>query len=85
MVNKLNFISPFNTFKENEKPDDPLAREVIKWMEKDKTTVEWVFNSFPSQEFKDDFGNALLEYVQGSKSWDNVKSTAIESWKNSKS
>lgn len=84
-VNKLNFISPFNTFKENEKPDDPLAREVIKWMEKDKTTVEWVFNSFPSQEFKDDFGNALLEYVQGTKSFDDVKKVTVDGWKSAKS
>ena len=84
-VNKLNFISPFNTFKENERPDDPLAREVIKWMEKDKTTVEWVFNSFPSQEFKDDFGNALLEYVQGTKSFDDVKKVTVDGWKSAKS
>lgn len=84
-VNKLNFISPFNTFKENERPDDPLAREVIKWMEKDKTTVEWAFNSFPSQEFKDDFGNALLEYVQGTKSFDDVKKVTVDGWKSAKS
>lgn len=84
-VNKLNFISPFNTFKENERPDDPLAREVIKWMEKDKTMVEWVFNSFPSQEFKDDFGNALLEYVQGTKSFDDVKKVTVDGWKSAKS
>lgn len=84
-VNKLDFISPFNTFKENERPDDPLAREVIKWMEKDKTTVEWVFNSFPSQEFKDDFGNALLEYVQGTKSFDDVKKVTVDGWKSAKS
>lgn len=84
-VNKLNFISPFNTFKENERPDDPLAREVIKRMEKDKTTVEWVFNSFPSQEFKDDFGNALLEYVQGTKSFDDVKKVTVDGWKSAKS
>lgn len=84
-VNKLDFISPFNTFKENERPDDPLAREVIRWMEKDKTTVEWVFNSFPSQEFKDDFGNALLEYVQGTKSFDDVKKVTVDGWKSAKS
>ena len=84
VVNKLNFISPFNTFDENEKPDDPLAREVISWMEKDKTTVEWVFNSFPSLDFKDDVGNALLEYVQGSKSWEDVEKATKDSWKASR-
>ncbi len=81
VVNKLKFISPFNTFEDSEKPDDPLAKEVISWMEKDKTTVEWAFNSFPGLEFKDEVGNALLEYVQGSKSWEDVKATTINSWK----
>ena len=85
VVNKLKFISPFNTFNDDEKPDDPLAREVIRWMESDKTTVEWVFNSFPSLDFKDDVGNALLEYVQGSKTFDDVKKTTIESWKATRS
>lgn len=85
VVNKLKFISPFNTFNDDEKPDDPLAREVIRWMESDKATVEWVFNSFPSLDFKDDVGNALLEYVQGSKTFDDVKKTTVESWKATRS
>lgn len=85
VVNKLKFISPFNTFKDNEKPDDPLAREIIKWMESDKTTVEWVFSSFPGLDFKDSVGSALLEYVQGSKTWDDVKKTTVDSWAAAKS
>ena len=84
VVNKLNFISPFNTFDDNEKPNDPLARQVISWMEKDKTNIEWVFNSFPSLDFKNDVGNALLEYIQGSKSWNEVRNITVESWKNSR-
>lgn len=85
VVDELKLISPFNTFEDNEKPDDPLAREVISWMEKDNTTVEWVFNSFPSLDFKNNVGDALLEYVQGSKNWDDVKKATIESWKDSRS
>ena len=85
VVNKLKFISPFNTFKDNEKPIDPLAKEILKWMESDKTTVEWVFNSFPGLDFKDNVGSALLEYVQGSKTWDDVKKTTVDSWAAAKS
>ncbi len=81
VVNKLNFIAPFNTFKDDEKPDDPLAREILNWMEKDVVNLEWTFNSFPSQKFKDDFGNAMLEYVQGSKDWKHVEETFRNSWK----
>ena len=81
VINKLKFISPFNTFKDDEKPEDPLAKEIFRWMEKDVNNLEWTFNSFPGQQFKDDFGNAMLEYVQGSKDWQHVKNTFKNSWK----
>ena len=82
VVNKLKFISPFNTFKDDEMPEDPLAKEILSWMKKDVNNLEWTFNSFPGQQFKDDFGNALLEYVQGSKDWSHVEKTFRNSWKN---
>lgn len=85
VVNKLKFIAPFNTFDDDEKPDDPLAREIISWMENDNVTVEWVFNSFPSLDFKNNVGDALLEYIQGSKTWDDVKKATVESWKEARS
>lgn len=81
VVNKLGFIAPFNTFKDDEKPDDPLAREILNWMEKDVNNLEWTFNSFPGQQFKDDFGNAMLEYIQGKKDWKHVETTVKNSWK----
>ncbi|NLG04346.1 MAG: extracellular solute-binding protein, partial [Clostridia bacterium] len=71
VTNKLGFIAPFNTFTDAEKPTDPLAQEVIKYMgDSSLTSVAWNFTSFPSQQFKDDFGAALLEYASGSLSWD---------------
>lgn len=86
VTNKLGFIAPFDTFSDDEKPSDPLARELLSWMEKDGvTSIPWAFASFPSQEFKDNVGAALLEYVQGSKSWDDVVSTTKDQWKNEKS
>lgn len=82
VVNELGFIAPFNTFEDDEKPTDPLAREVLAWMEKDNvTSVPWVFSSFPSEQFKTDFGDALLEYTQGTKTWDDVVNVVRESWK----
>lgn len=80
--NDLGFIAPFNTFEEDEKPTDPLAREVLAWMEKDGvTSVAWTFASFPSEDFKNYFGDALLEYVQGTKTWDDVVTVVKDSWK----
>ena len=81
VINELGFIAPFDTFEEDEKPADPLAREVLAWMEKDTTAVEWTFASFPSEEFKNYFGDALLEYVQGSMEWDEVVTIVKDSWK----
>lgn len=81
VTNKLGFIAPFNTFAEDETPTDPLAKEVIRYMsDSSKVSVAWNFTTFPSQQFKDDFGSALLEYAAGSITWDDVKSTVITQW-----
>ena len=81
VTEKLGFIAPFNTFDDDEKPDDPLAREILDWMNRDVETVDWTFNSFPSQDFKTAFGDAMLEYFQGTKDWDYVKKTVVDTWK----
>lgn len=81
VTDELEFITPFNTFSDEEAPDDPLAKSVLYWMNKDVKTVEWTFSSFPSQEFKNSFSDALLEYVQGTKEWDYVRKTVVDSWK----
>ena len=81
VTNDLGFIAPFNTFSDDEKPTDPLAQEVLRYMaDSSKTSVAWNFTSFPSQQFKDDFGAALLEYASGSVDWDAVKTTVVERW-----
>lgn len=84
VTKELGFIAPFNTFNEDEKPVDPLAKEVMSWMEKDVTSVAWTFAAFPSDDFKNEFGDALLQYAQGNNTWDQVSQTVIESWKNEK-
>ena len=80
VVNKLGFNAPFNTFSDDEKPDDPLSREVLRWLEKDVNNLEWTFLSFPSEEFKNRFGASLLEYAQGNKDWNTVVSDVTSSW-----
>lgn len=82
VIEKLNFIAPFDTFTETEKPSDPLAKEVIRWMEKEGTTsVAWNFTVFPSQAFKDNFGAGLLQYAQGTMPWEDVVSKVVADWK----
>lgn len=81
VTNELGFIAPFDSFTDAEKPSDPLSKEVLAWMEKDTTSVVWTFAAFPSEDFKNAFGDALLEYVQGGLDWDQVVTVVKESWK----
>lgn len=83
--NQLGFIAPFNTFTDSEKPSDPLAKEVSDWMAKGGTSVPWTFAVFPSQEFKNVFGSALLQYAQGNATWEEVVTTVKDTWKSEKS
>ncbi len=81
VLNELELITPFDTFSEKESPSDPLAQEVIRWMNKENIkTVPWVFDVFPSLNFKNDFGDVLLQYAQGTKQWDEVKQLVVERW-----
>ena len=81
VTNKLGFIAPFDTFSDDERPSDPLAKEVLRWMNKENTeTIPWYFTLFPSQTFKDNFGASLLKYAQGTKDWDAVKRDMVADW-----
>ncbi len=82
VTNKLDFIAPFDTFSDAEKPKDPLSREVSDWLEKEEVyNIPWNFTVFPGQNFKSDFGSALLQYAQGNKAWDEVKEIFVRRWK----
>lgn len=85
VTNKLGFIAPFDTFEEDEKPEDPLAQQVITAMaDSEHSSVAWNFTAFPSQTFKDQFGRELLSYVKGETSWESVVSNVKEQWKEQK-
>ncbi len=86
VVNELGFVAPFTSFGDNEKPSDPLAKEVLAWMEKDGfTSVKWSFAGIPSEQWKNDFGASLLKYVQGQKEWSAVVDDAKASWASERS
>lgn len=80
MVEKLGNIAPFNTFTRNERPSDPLAQSILEHMDKGEVAVPWVFQSFPSQNFKDAFGAKLTEYTLGTKSWEEIVDETIKLW-----
>lgn len=81
VTNDLKFIAPFDTFAENEKPSDPLAKEVIRYVSNtDLYNVAWNFVKFPGQTWKNDFGAALLQYAQGQMKWEDVVTLAVTEW-----
>lgn len=81
VTSELGFISPFNTFDADENPSDPLAQEIVRYMDNsDLTSVSWNFTSFPSQEFKNQFGAGLLQYTTGAYEWDQVVDEVVTSW-----
>jgi raffinose/stachyose/melibiose transport system substrate-binding protein len=82
VTNDLKFIAPFDTFADNEKPTDPLAKSLLSYTANTALyNVAWDFAIFPGQTFKDNFGAALLQYAQGTMQWDAVKQLFIDQWK----
>ncbi|MBO5652668.1 MAG: ABC transporter substrate-binding protein [Clostridia bacterium] len=82
VTEELDFIAPFDTFDEKNRPTDPLARQVSEWLAKEEVyNVPWQFTVFPGTEFKNDFGAALLQYAQGNKTWEQVKQIFVTRWK----
>ena len=82
----LGFITPFNTFTDAEQPTDPLAKEIVRYLsDENYNNIPWIFTAFPSEAFKKDVGNALLEYAQGTKKWEDVEKTVISKWKSERS
>lgn len=85
VTNELGFISPFNTFSDDESPSDPLAQEVLADMNNEATaSVSWNFTAFPSQQFKDDFGSDLLSYAKEEMSWEDVIRETKAEWASEK-
>ena len=79
MSSDMGFTTPFKSF-DDVKSDNPLVQEAVKDSKSGKTQVSWNFTMMPSEQWKNDLGNALLEYAQGTGSWDKVKSAFVDNW-----
>jgi raffinose/stachyose/melibiose transport system substrate-binding protein len=44
------------------------------------SSIPWAFAAIPSEDWKNSFGAALLEYAQGQKTWNQVSKVAIDQW-----
>jgi raffinose/stachyose/melibiose transport system substrate-binding protein len=85
VVEKFGFTAPFTTFDASERPTDPLALEMFRYIDDpNRTSVTWNFVSFPSQEFKNLLGAALYQYALGQKTWDALVTETKASWASEK-
>lgn len=76
---EMGFTTPFKTF-DDVKTDNPLVAAAVADQKSGKTQVSWNFTMMPSEQWKNDLGNALLEYAQGTGSWDKVKTAFVDGW-----
>lgn len=85
LVNEnLGFLAPFEGFK-NVEPKDALSKAVHKYMNNtDLKTIEWTFQSYPSDTFKDLFGAGIVEYAKGIITKDELKNIFVSKWKSEK-
>ena len=82
MRDKFQVLTPFTTFAENELPSNPLDKEVWRYLNNAKVkNIPWLFSGFPNETFKNDVGGALMDYVRGNMTWDEVEKKIKDSWK----
>ncbi|MDR1374942.1 MAG: ABC transporter substrate-binding protein [Treponema sp.] len=85
VLEEMGFVAPFSTFSPEERPDNPLVREMFFYLDMPGIySVSWNFPTFPSQEFKNDLGAALYDYALGTKTWDQVTRIFIDTWASEK-
>lgn len=81
VTNKLQFITVFDTFSEEETPSNPLARQVAQYISDESlSSVSWNFTTFPSQKYKDKLSEHLLMYIDGEMDWDGVSKYVVDQW-----
>ncbi len=77
----MGFVTPFDTFDEDAyKASNPLVDAANEYIAAGKTSVAWCFTTMPSEHWKDMVGSALLEYAQGTGTWDDVKTAFVDGW-----
>ncbi len=76
----MGFTTPFKTF-DKVKSDNPLVEEAVEDSNSGQQQVAWNFTMMPSEEWKNQLGQAMLAYAQGNGSWDDVQKAFVDNWK----
>ena len=80
LANQMGFVTPFKAFDDGYTAHNALLDAAARYIAEGKTSVSWNFPTMPSETWKNNVGAALLEYAQGTGSWDNVKTAFVDGW-----
>jgi len=80
LANKMGFVTPFKTFDDGYMTKNALIAAANEYIAAGKTAVAWTFTTMPSETWKNNLGSALLEYAQGTGTWDGVKTAFVDGW-----
>lgn len=80
LAKDMGFVTPFTTFTDDYLPANPLVAAAAEDTKKGNYTVTWNFTTMPSEEWKNQLGSAMLEYAQGTGTWDAVKTAFVDNW-----
>ena len=75
----MGFTTPFKTF-DDVTSDNPLTEAAVADQKSGRTQVSWNFTMMPSEEWKNQVGQALLQYAQGTGDWSAVKTAFVDGW-----
>ena len=79
LATEMGFSTPFKTFSDVT-TDNPLIDAAAAYTEEGRESVTWAYTMIPSEQWKNDLGSAMLEYAQGTGSWDKVVSAFVDGW-----
>ena len=81
VVEELGFIAPFENYGVEDVPADPLAQQVQAALQDTETeALPWDFQFSPNQQFRDLYGQNLVQYTNGKMEWEDVVSRLKEDW-----
>ena len=77
MANDMGFIIPFKAAQES---PNLFVKQDAAYTAAGKMPVSWNFPTMPSENWKNEVGNALTAYAAGTGSWDAVVTAFVDGW-----
>lgn len=76
----MGFTTSFKTFTGKYETDNPIMKAAEEYQKEGKKNVNWAFLYDPSDEYKTNLSDSMLQYVQGTGNWESVKTAFVNGW-----